>query len=260
MRRCALKILQICFVPIVNSSGGAEKVYCNMSNHFVKDNEVVDVCCDDVIGQPFYELDDIVRFVNLGEDCILKVPLKVKIHNEIVRLFKKSGWAFEFPKEIYKRNQINNTLKELLRKEKPNVVICYELRSMVAIVEAGYDLNKIIVMFHMNAGVITKQMSTKQKDVLKKVRVIQVLLESDKLKLERMGYNNVVCIGNVVPEYNEGCNVIREKVIIHVGRLDCIQKRQYLLIEAFAKIKEAFPEWKVKFYGGDPAPKVMRVN
>ena len=94
-----MKIMQICFAPIVNSAGGAEKVYCNMSNHFVKTNEVIDVCCDGLSGRPFYFLNEKVKFLNLGEFCDLNIPLSVKIQQEITRFIKKSGSDIEWQKK-----------------------------------------------------------------------------------------------------------------------------------------------------------------
>ncbi|MBQ7759593.1 MAG: glycosyltransferase [Acidaminococcaceae bacterium] len=250
-----MKIMQICFAPIVNSAGGAEKVFCNMSNHFIKTKEVIDVCCDDLVGRPFYDLDEKVKFVNLGEDCDLKIPFSVKVQNEIARLFRKLGNDIEWPKEVFRRKQINGRLKSLLRQEKPDVVVCYELRSMVAIAESGFPLSKIVVMFHMDIDSIVKSLSAKQEQILHNVRFIQVLLESYKQALINLGYNNVVCIGNIVPQYEDGDCYGKEKTIIHVGRLDKNHKRQHLLIEAFSKIAPQYPDWSVKFFGGDSKPK-----
>ena len=249
-----LRILQICFTKIVNSAGGAEKVFCNMSNYFAKQNTVVSVCCDSEEGRPFYYLNEEVDFINIGDGERLKVPFRVKLLNEIIRPFKKLGMGLEFPKEAYIREIIGNKLKAILAVEKPDVVICYELRSMVAIAECGFPLSKIVVMFHMDAAGILKSLSTKQEKILRKVKYVQVLLESYKQLLVTKGYTNVVCIGNIVPQYNPVEFLGREKTIIHVGRLDKVQKRQHLLIESFAKISSKYPDWKVKFFGGDSRP------
>lgn len=56
-----MRIMQICFTPIINSAGGVEKVYCNMRNHFCKEHKILDVCCDVIDGKPFYELDESVN-------------------------------------------------------------------------------------------------------------------------------------------------------------------------------------------------------
>lgn len=252
---CIVKVMQICFAPIVNSAGGAEKVYCNMSNHFIKTHEVIDVCCDNLIGRPFYSLDEKVKFVNLGEHCDLKIPFSVKIQHEVARLLRKNGSNIEWPKEVFIRKQVNDRLKHKLDEEKPDVVICYELRSMVAIVECGFPLNKIVVMFHMDIDSIIKSLSMKQAQILHKVRFIQVLLDSYKQALIELGYNNAICIGNIVPQYEDDNGYRKGKTIIHVGRLDKNHKRQHLLIEAFSIIAAKYPDWSIRFFGGDSKPK-----
>lgn len=247
--------MQICFTPIVNSAGGAEKVFCNMSNYFSKENDVVGVCCDNKLGMPFYPLNDNVKFINLMEGKKHRVPFSIKLKNEIYRLFKQIGIKLEFPKEVYIRTQINKKLKPILESGNPDVVICYELRSMVAIAECGYPLSQIVVMFHMDTDSILKSLSEKQESILRKVRYIQVLLDSYRLRMVELGYDNVVCIGNIVPQYKEPDCLLKEKTIIHVGRLDKIQKRQHILIEAFSKIAHKYPDWRVRFFGGDSSPK-----
>ena len=251
-----MKVMQICFAPIVNSAGGAEKVFCNMSNYLVRTRDVTDVCCDDLVGRPFYSLDEKVKFINLGEKNNLNYTLCVKLRNEIVRLFRAGGLAIEWPKEVFVRKQINDSLKALLEQEKPDVVICYELRSMVAIAESGFPLSKIVVMFHMDIGSIIKSLSAKQEQILRKVRFIQVLLDSYKHELINLGYNNVMCIGNIVPQYEECDWSKREKTVICIGRLDKNHKRQHLLIEAFSVIAAKYPDWSVRFFGGDSKPKM----
>ena len=60
---------------------------------------------------------------------------------------------------------------------------------------------------------------------------------------------NIVSIADCVPQYNEYNNTVKKNVIINVGRLDSVQKRQHLLIKAFALIVEQFPDWKIEFWG-----------
>lgn len=169
---------------------------------------------------------------------------------------ERGGLAIEWPKEVFVRKQINDSLKALLEQEKPDVVICYELRSMVAIAESGFPLSKIVVMFHMDIGSIIKSLSAKQEQILRKVRFIQVLLDSYKHELINLGYNNVMCIGNIVPQYEECDWSKKEKTVICIGRLDKNHKRQHLLIEAFSVIAAKYPDWSVRFFGGDSKPKM----
>lgn len=246
--------MQICFSQILNSAGGAVKVFCNMSNHLCNYHNVVNVCADAMEGVLFYELDCRARFINLFNNRKFRFPLYVKLKNECVKVLNKFNFRLELPREIFFQNACLKKLKEHINLINPDVVICYEPRSMMALADIGYPLEKIIVMFHMDPAKVFGYLSARQEDVLRKVGCVQVLLDSFKTFLTQRGYTNVVSIGNVVPQYVDVSLEIREKTIIHSGRLDKKHKRQHLLIEAFGKIALKYPEWSVKFYGGEPTP------
>ena len=106
-----MKIMQLCFTKMVNAAGGAEKVFVNMSNYFSADHDVVDVGCDENIGKPFYKLNDNVKWINLGESCDIKIPLHIKVANELVKIARKVGLKLEYPRETYVRNKIMPNLK-----------------------------------------------------------------------------------------------------------------------------------------------------
>ncbi len=255
-----MKLMQICFSPILNGAGGVEKVYCNMSNYFSDKFDVTNICCDNREGKPFFYLNERATFINLARLADFKVPISIKIWNEIVRLVKQIGIALEFPREVYIRRQVKNVLGKCITKERPDVIICYELRSMVAIEELGYDLSKVIVMFHSSADEIINSLSNKQRNVLKNVKYIQCLLQSDCEKMNREGFENVVCINNIVPRFENIGFDGRDNTIINVGRLNREQKRQHLLIEAFAKIAYKYPQWKVKLFGALSRPADYKIR
>lgn len=246
-----MKIMQICFSPIINSVGGAEKVYCNMANYFVNKYDVINVCCDNEDGRPYYRFDKRNKLYNIGKGILKSFPIWLKIKQEIIRVFRKCGIKKEFPKERYLRGLIRNNLNNILNSELPDIVICYELRSMVLLKELGFDLKKVIVMFHSSALIIYKELDFKQKSILCKVGAVQVLLESDKKFLNEKGFQNVVCIGNIVPEVKCNQLCLKENVILCVGRLDRKVKRQHLLIEAFSTIAYKYKNWSLLIYGGN---------
>lgn len=86
-----MKILLMDFWNVVNSTGGAEKVLCNMANEFVKrGHEICIVCCDPIDGIPFFYLDNRVKFINLnasGKYC--KGSIKLRAEREILRFLGK---------------------------------------------------------------------------------------------------------------------------------------------------------------------------
>lgn len=249
-----MKIMQICFTKMVNAAGGAEKVLANMSNYFSEYYDIVDVGCDDNIGKPFYKLNENIKWINLGEVCDIKIPVYVKVMNELVKITRKLGSGIEYPRNVFIRKQIRESLRQLLWEEKPDIIICYEEKSLVAVAESGFDLNKVIAMFHTNSELALSSFSDKQKDILNRVRYIQVLLNADKEYMRKKGYGDIVCIPNIVPVFDATANVKDSKTIVCVGRLNKKTKRQNLLIEAFAKIASKYPEWQVHFYGDDSVP------
>lgn len=255
-----MKIMQICFSPIVDSAGGAEKVYCNMANHFCEKNEVVNICCDNKVGQPFYNVDKSVKFINIAGNDKIIVPSSVKFRGEIVRILRSLGLKCTLPRTQYLRAVKAKRLENILHSENPDVVICYDMDSAMAMQLTGFFKDKIIVMFHNKIELFLKNMTSVEREFLKSIKKNQVLLESDKKKLEELGFKNVVCIGNIVPKIDIPKNNKREKVIIHVGRLDKTQKRQHLAIEAFAKIAAKYPDWTMKFIGGNSNPPYYEIE
>ena len=57
----------------------------------------------------------------------------------------------------------------------------------------------------------------------------------------------IVAIPNIAPKYNESAN-LSIKRIITVARIDS-PKRPHLLLEAFALLKDHFPDWICEWYG-----------
>lgn len=62
-----------------------------------------------------------------------------------------------------------------------------------------------------------------------------------------------IVIPNAVPQYKEIQTVLcKEKEwysIINIARLDKHSPRQHLLIEAFAKLLQKYPQWRVELWG-----------
>lgn len=250
-----MKIMQLCFTPVIDCSGGAAKVFCDMANHFCNQYVVLNVCCDNINGRPFFTLDECVKFINLAERNHIKIPGRVKICSELVRLTRYLGLKMELPRDRYYREVVADRLNKVIVQNQPDIVICYDMKSAMILKQLEYPTSKIIVMLHSNAELIMKLVTNDQEQFMKFVKNVQVLLDTDKKYLESRGFSNVVCIGNVVPTMKNDFCYAKEKTIIHVGRLDKKVKRQHLAIEAFAKIAEEFPECQLKLIGGDSAPK-----
>lgn len=247
-----MRILLMYFYNLINISGGAEKVLCNMANEFIdRGYEVSVVCCDKNNGLPFYYLNKSVNFVNLnGSGKEYKVPLYLKFERECKRVFgilKKDDFRIKC-----KYYNILNRLEKLINEINPNIIITYDTDSLYVLKTLLDNKFPTIAMLHLDAKVIfNKDMSKELLKSFNKVNYIQVLNESN-IDIIKKYCNNVpiIYIPNVVQ-----CNTqiksynVYHKVIT-VGRITKEHKRQYLLLDAFNKIKDEQPKWTIEVVGG----------
>lgn len=252
-----MNIMQISFTPFINSAGGTEKVFCNLANFFCKTNDVVNVFCEGKKGEPFYCLDSRVKLIDLLDEE-LKYDLAVKVKHEILRLLKQSGVRNDMlPKMKLKFHIIREKLKRVIEQYSPDVIICYQSYILPLLASIGYPLENVIVMFHIFP--ILRDLTCEERKLLKEVRCLQVLTEGAKEILVKAGYDKVIVIGNALDKpFYEVENLIpekRDKIIACVARLDKKQKRQHLLVKAFAKIANEYDDWKLYLYGGNSTPR-----
>jgi len=66
--------------------------------------------------------------------------------------------------------------------------------------------------------------------------------------------NPVVLKEGMIPADYESC----EKSIAYVARFDVMQKRQDVMLRAFAQVHEKFPEYRLDFYGDGPDEAAMK--
>ena len=62
-----------------------------------------------------------------------------------------------------------------------------------------------------------------------------------------------VVIGNVVPQYENSAELKAKKEtrrVLFLGRMVRGQKRPHLLVEAFCRIAQDFPDWELELWGG----------
>ena len=238
-----MKVILSLIGRIVDSTGGVEKVACNMANALAdRGHDVTILAFENKEGNPFFPLKDTVKFLNLG--------IGFKYNHTIFNLrhiFSEKDIK-EKERLFFDCAKIAERVKENLVRISPDIVITFEKRSDILFKKYVKEITvPIITMFHFDYKTILKNKS--MYDIYEHSDCIQVLTKNDLVNTKQIIKKPlVVLINNAVPQFNESSK-LEEKCIINVARVEPNQKRQHLLIEAFSKIKDKYPDWKLKIYG-----------
>lgn len=186
-------------------------------------------------------LDDTVRFTNLSAKA--GNPFK-NGYIQLRKLLTIPSFRFQ----------------TLIKSEKPDVIICYFLIDLFNVCFLQNNTVPVILMMHNYPPVVFDRLRKKSrwrqhiyKQLIESVAAVQVLNKSFEQTVSA-GYcvKRIVTIGNAVvqiPPENRADLSVEKKKIIYVGRIAKEGKRQHLLVDAFAKIANRFPDWTVEFWG-----------
>ena len=215
--------LKICFIAANLNSGGAERVMSLLANQFSENDYEVE----------FIFLKNDIRFYPLHQNVKIKVA-----ENECgsTSLFKKLIW-----------------MRKHIKHNKPDAIFAFRI--------AVYSVT-LISLLGIKIPVIASERNDPRFNSLA-WKVIQAVL----LPLTNHFVVQTQHIKNYFPKFIQKktdiiFNPVTEKVfslpdipkekrIISVGRLHS-QKNQKMMIEAFARVSEDFPEWKLVIYGEGP--------
>lgn len=172
-----MKIMLVNFLKVVNSAGGAERVFCNMANEFVKRNyDVYAICCDWEKGLPFYKLDNRVNFINIdGSGTQTEFAKYLKFAREVLRLFKKV--SNDNPYDNEKNRYWSTKLEPVINEIKPDIIVAYDLQSVCILKNILSIKIPVIAMIHSNVHIMfDMNISNYELSALNKVNCVQVYL------------------------------------------------------------------------------------
>ena len=250
-----MRILLANFAKMVNDSGGLAKVHCAFANEMQRSgHSVLMMYSDDREGEFFYPVDAGVELCNLrhvyGKDICY--PKSYKLRREVLRLFsKKKARAIN---DRFTEKYLLPLVKTALDEFAPDIIVCFQPASSKTFL---CDLNvtdiPVITMSHGDPEDYFHTYPPEELPSLGKSAVCQVLVPSfaEAIK-KRFPEVKVRVIGNVVPQYEEQADLSAKKnvyKIIFVGRLTRNHNRPHLLIDAFSRVAEEFPNWTVEIWG-----------
>lgn len=239
-----MKILLVDLWRVIKYKGGAEKVFFDMANTMSRrGHNVTALGLQDAEGKPSFYVDSKVRFVNAG------IGLKVKknFFQKVKSLFLSNDAKVKYSEAIYDKLK-GNRLAPVINSGDFDIIISFSVEATRILINTLHVKKPIITMFHFAPQVILNGISENTIEALNKCACIQVLLPSYVDVVKKYVDVKVVCIPNIVPQYQFN-EVVPDNTIINIARIDRQQKRQLLLIDAFNKIKVKYPDWQVEFWG-----------
>lgn len=247
-----MRILMTNFTKMVNDSGGVAKVCCAFANEMInRGHEVSIIHSDEKIGKFFFPIDEKITCYNAKQNAdgsLIKFPVHLKALRELYRVFNKRK-AQTFNRDFGEKYLIEN-IKACIDKVQPNVIVSYQLEGSVYLLHRLKVNIPVVTMSHREPK---DYYDTKEQFALEHSEVYQVLEPSFEKYINKiLPRVSTITIGNAIPQYNFSANLAGEKEIykiVFVGRLTKNHKRPHILIKAFEKLVDKYPNWIVELWG-----------
>lgn len=251
-----MKILVANLTKMVNDTGGLAKVTCAFSNEMYRREHEINVVYSDVqTGDFYYSLQKEIPCFDIRHFQGKKIsyPWYLKIKRELLRPFNKRK-ARTVNTDFAQKYLLEN-LQKVLEITTPDIIVAFQSATSKMLLCDLKITIPVITMSHGDPEDYFHFYPKAEIPALEKSAVCQVLLPSFAQHLKNHLPNvKTVVIGNAIPQYDVKADLTAKKdtyKIIFVGRLSKNHKRPHLLIEAFAGLADAFPNWNVELWGAE---------
>lgn len=247
-----MKILMTNFTKMVNDSGGVAKVACAFANEMVnRGHEVSIIHSDEREGEFFFKISEQVKVYNAKKNLdgsIIKFPVYMKALREILRPVNKRK-AQLINRDFDEKHLIKN-IKRYLEDFNPEMIVSFQPEGSIFLL---YDLKVDVPILTMSHGHQKDEFDEKEKYALEHSKIYQLLVPSFEKHINKvLPKVKTITIGNAIPQFDFSADLIADKEvykIVFVGRLTKNHKRPHLLIQAFAKLADKYPNWIVELWG-----------
>lgn len=246
-----MNIMMVHLRNIGGVAGGLERVLCQFANEMSRRGHTVSIVIYDNSGEkPYYTVDDNVQLFNIYERR--REPEQIPILIKIGREWARCRGRVEAWYERYRDPFIIPSLREVYHEFHPDVILNQYYTSSGFVYASKPDC-PVINMLHNEPQRVLHNASERERTGIANSSLVQVLLPCfmEYMKKELPG-TPCVWVPNIVSPVSQSVDLSVERqryTILHVGRLAKSHKRQHLLIEAFARIADRFPQWDVQFWG-----------
>lgn len=232
---------------VINAKGGTEKIFCDMANALTqRGHNVTAICIDKNEGLPGFPIDSRVHFINAYHT---KLPLSLLKPVRKLRALSLSKEERKSKRVAVEADMLAYKLQQALVKVPTDIFVSFQVGTTYALKKMGNDSVPVVTMLHGKPdGYFPSHIPQTIKSATEASAVVQVLRpEFVGELLAILPSATITVIPNWVPQFQASANR-RERTIICVGRISP-EKRQELLIKAFALIKDEFPMWKLDLWG-----------
>lgn len=251
-----MKILVANLTKMVNDTGGLAKVTCAFSNEMYRRGHEINLVYSDVqTGDFYYSLQKEIPCYDIRHFQGKKIsyPWYLKVKRELLRPFNKRK-ARTVNTDFAQKYLLEN-LQKVLEITTPDIIVAFQSAASKMLLCDLKTTIPVITMSHGDPEDYFHFYPKAEIPALEKSAVCQVLLPSFAQHLKNHLPNvKTVVIGNAIPQYDVKAELTAKKdtyKIIFVGRLSKNHKRPHLLIEAFAGLAGAFPNWNVELWGAE---------
>ena len=252
-----MKIL-ISFAGDISTSGGMQRACITLANGLSARGHTIHICYGDISDSAsFFKLNKDVKvnsFLSLSGIMSGKIGNQLsrsdKSIREILRLIsRKKARAWN---ERCKAKIIEPGIKKVIECFKPDAILSFGPDMSGYLFGAGV-CTPIVTLFRIEPRYILDVAPQAEIEAIKNSAMLQIQMPFFREQIEaRCGAVPMMVIPNPVKqvlEINRGITHKNSFKIINVARFDKKQKRQNLLLEAFALVSKDFPDWTLEFWG-----------
>ena len=254
---------------LVNRSGGAERIYCELANMLAaRGYEVTCLHYDPVAGKPFFPIDARVEVINLYPQSI---PLRHRLARWSSRRFfvpqpLRDTWGWFASNDIFIAQ-----LRDFFTLRKPDVVLTFmpPANTPALLAAAGTGIKVVPTNHNVPLEDYTSPDRWDSNPIDRAARLaaldhaarIHVIFPAFGEWFPEHLRARVVAMPNYVSSeiLSAKPQVEREPYILAVGRLAGV-KNYDTLLAAWALIAKDHPEWKVMVYGAGPQFKTLKAE
>jgi glycosyltransferase involved in cell wall biosynthesis len=249
----------IAFAGDMNGSGGMQKACITLANGLhQRGHEVAIGYGDTSAGDPFFPLSEGVRMEPFTQFAGKKVLGTLghqisgwdKMKRELIRPFSRRKAREQNQKS--KAHVIEAGIQAAIRETRPDVILSFGPDTSYYLFSAGCRV-PVITLFRIEPRYVLSIAPEQEIDAVRRSSLVQVQLPFFAEQVEAWcGNVRTFTIPNPVKQVAAAADTSKkEKLIVHVARIDKRQKRQHILLEAFARTSDQFPDWNLEFWGNE---------